>query len=71
MDIPQQHKIQCSTCNKFFDARDLGQVFAHGQYNEATGKYECHEPEDVPYQSSRKIGDPTEWTKDGKKIDLN
>jgi hypothetical protein len=70
-NIPPEHRIQCSTCDQFFDARDLAQVMAHGQYNEETGKYECKEPGDVQYGSSRKVGDPTEWTKDGKKIDLN
>jgi hypothetical protein len=51
--------------------RDLGQVLAHGQYNALTGKYECHEPVDVPYTSSRRVGDNVEWTKDKKRIDLN
>jgi hypothetical protein len=69
--IPDEHQLTCATCGKIIDMRDLSQVLAHGQYNEETGKYECKEPEDVPYSSSRKVGDPVEWTKDGKKIDLN
>jgi hypothetical protein len=69
--IPAEHALTCPTCGKIIDMRDLGQVLAHGQYNEATGKYECKEPGDMQYGSSRKVGDPTEWTKDGKKIDLN
>lgn len=71
MDIPKQHLIQCSTCDKYFDARDLAQVFAHGQLNEATGKYECPEPEDIPYGTSIKVGDNVEWTKGMKPINLN
>lgn len=51
--------------------RDLGQVLAHGQYNELTGKYECHEPQDIPYTLSKKVGDNIEWTKNKKRIDLN
>lgn len=69
--IPEEHQIQCATCGRYFDARDLGQVFAHGQYNENTGQYECHEPLDIPYSSSKKVGDNVEWTKDKKRIDLN
>ena len=63
--------MTCSTCGQTIDMRDLGQVLAHGQYNEATGKYECHEAMDVPYSSSKKVGDSVEWTKDKKRIDLN
>lgn len=68
--IPIEHQLKCPTCGKIIDMRDLSQVLAHGQYNEQTGKYECHEPVDVPYSSSKKVGDSVEWTK-GKKIDLN
>lgn len=69
--IPQEHLIQCSTCNQYFDARDIGQVFAHGQLNETTGKYECHEAQDIPYSTSKKVGEPVEYTKDKTRIDLN
>jgi hypothetical protein len=69
--IPPEHALACPTCGKIIDKRDLGQVLVHGVYNEATGKYECHEPVDVPYSSSKKVGDSVEWTKDGKRIDLN
>jgi hypothetical protein len=71
MLIPPEHALTCPTCGKIIDKRDLGQVLAHGQYNELTGKYECHEPVDVPYESSKKVGDSVEWTKDKKTIDLN
>lgn len=70
--IPQEHQHKCATCGKILDMRDLGQMLSHGNYNELTGKYECDEVEkDIPYSSSRKVGDPVEWTKDGKQIDLN
>lgn len=56
--------------------RDLGQVLSHGEYNKATGKYECLTDEeiaalDVQYSSSKKVGDNIEWTKDKKPINLN
>lgn len=69
--IPDEHALTCPTCGKIIDCRDLGQVLSHGQYNEYLGIFECHEPVDVPYDSSKKVGDSVEWTKDGTKIDLN
>lgn len=69
--IPLEHQHKCATCGKILDMRDPGQVLSHGQYNEALGTYECKEETDVPYSSSRKVGDPVEWTKDKKQIDLN
>lgn len=71
MTIPHSHALTCATCGKVIDMRDLGQVLAHGQHNEVTGKYECHEPVDVPYSSSKKVGDSAEWSKGKKRIDLN
>lgn len=71
-DIPQEHALTCPTCGKLIDMRDLGQVLSHGQYNDMTGQYECQDKEmDVPYTSSRRVGDSVEWSKDGKRIDLN
>lgn len=70
--IPLEHQHKCATCGKILDMRDLGQVLSHGNYNETLGIYVCKDEEmDVPYQSSRKVGDPVEWTKDKKRIDLN
>jgi hypothetical protein len=67
-----EHQLTCPTCGKIIDKRDLGQVLSHGMYNDMTGKYECQDEEmDVPYISSKKVGDPVEWTKDKKRIDLN
>lgn len=69
--IPLEHQHKCAACGKILDMRDFGQVLAHGQYNETLGIYECKEEIDIPYSASRKVGDSVEWTKDGKKIDLN
>lgn len=71
MYIPAEHQLKCPTCGKLIDKRDLGQVLSHGVYNENTGKHECHEPVDVPYGSSKKVGDSVEWTKGKKPINLN
>lgn len=71
MTIPPSHALTCPTCGKTIDMRDLGQVLAHGQYNETLGIYECQEPVDVPYSSSRKVGDNVEWSKDKKPNHLN
>lgn len=69
--IPLEHQHKCATCGKILDMRDLGQILAHGVYNEITGKYECHEPQDVPYETSKKVGEAVEYTKDKRRIDLN
>jgi hypothetical protein len=71
MNIPLEHQHKCQTCGKIIDMRDLGQVLAHGVYNENTGAYECHEPQDAPYDTSKKLGDSVEWMKDKKPINLN
>ena len=70
-NIPPEHAITCAACGKTIDMRNLGQALAHAQYNETLGVYACHEPVDVSYESSRKVGEPVEWTKDGKRIELN
>jgi len=47
-------------------------MLSHGQWNRETQRYECQdEPRDVEYTSSRKVGDPIEWTKDKTPINLN
>lgn len=68
---PPEHALTCPTCGKTIDMRDLGQVLAHGQYNEYLGIRECKEPVDVPYSSSKKVGDSVEWSKGKTRIDLN
>jgi hypothetical protein len=71
MDMPHEHQHLCPTCGKIIDMRDLGQVLNHGQYNDNTGVYECHEAQDVQYTSSKKVGDSVEWTKGKEPINLN
>jgi hypothetical protein len=69
--IPQEHQFKCNTCGKILDMRDLGQMLSHGNNNETLGIYECKEEKDIPYTSSKKVGEPVAWTKDKKRIDLN
>ena len=70
--IPVEHQMECPTCGKVIDMRDLGQVLSHGYWNDTLKRYQCDDqPADVPYSSSRKVGDATEWTKDKKPINLN
>ena len=70
--IPAEHQLECRTCGQILDMRDLGQMLSHGQWNRETQRYECQdEPRDVEYTSSRKVGDPIEWTKDKTPINLN
>lgn len=68
--IPTEHQLKCEMCGQIIDMRDLGQALSHGVYNELTDKYECI-PVDVPYSTSKKVGDNVEWTKDKKPINLN
>lgn len=71
-DIPKEHQLECPTCGKTIDMRDLGQVLSHGYWDKYQGKYVCDdEPADVTYTSSKKVGDSVEWTKDKKPINLN
>lgn len=70
--IPQEHQLVCATCGEVIDMRDLGQVFSHGVWNWETQRHEClQRPMDIAYQTSRKVGDDVEWTKDKKPIHLN
>lgn len=72
MPIPPEHQIVCSTCGRTIDKRDLGQVLSHGEFNDMTGLFECRDNDmDVPYMSSRRVGDSVEWTKDKKPNYLN
>lgn len=64
-------KIKCPTCGKILDKRNPGQILSHDIKNETTGEYECSEETDLPYSTARKVGDNVEWTKDGKRLDLN
>lgn len=71
-NIPDEHRLKCETCGKIIDMRDLGQVLSHGNFNADAGKYQCLEEEiDLPYTSSKRVGEAVEWTKDKKPINLN
>lgn len=67
----KQYEIKCPNCGKLLDKRNPGQILSHGVRNSETGEYECHEEADIPYSKSNEKGDSVEWTKDGKRIDLN
>lgn len=70
--IPKEHQLECATCGEILDMRDLGQVLSHGQWDPAANDFIClNKPIDVEYGTSRKVGDPVEWTKDKKPINLN
>ncbi len=71
-EIPKEHQLECRTCGKILDMRDLGQVLAHGWWNESQGRYVCDDqPRDVEYTASRKVGDQVEWSRDKKPTNLN
>ena len=66
------HKLICPTCGAEIDLRDLGAVMSHGLWNEASQRHECNpEPIIVEFSSARRVGDPVEWTRDKKPINLN
>lgn len=60
----KRHYEKCPICDEYFDARDLNQVAEH--LHDDLGK--------VQWESSRKVGEPTEYPNPDKgidKIDLN
>lgn len=63
--------IFCPTCGDPVDKRDLAAVLSHGWFNPETEKYECRDIGDVEYSGSVRVGEPIQWTKDKRKIDLN
>lgn len=65
-EIPEEHKQHCGVCDRDYDARDLGQVLYHMTEVCVTDE----KPKDLKY-SSRKIGEPVQYTKDKKPINLN
>ena len=68
-DIPKEHQLECKGCGKILDKRDAS-IIGHGWIE--NGKIVCYDDDfDVPYVSSKKVGDSTEWTKDKKPIKLN
>lgn len=78
--VPKEHQLECPTCGRIIDLRDLAQVFSHGFLNEETNEYECLSDEEIEkldiqyggsiiqYGGSIKVGDSIFWTKDKKPI---
>jgi hypothetical protein len=66
--IPEQYKIICKGCGKTLDMRDVS-VLSHGWIEDV--KIVCFDEVDLPYSSSKKVGESTLWTKDKKPIELN
>ena len=66
--IPIEHQLKCKGCGKILDKRDIS-VLMHGWIE--NGQIICYKDELTPYASSKKVGEPIEWTKDKKQIDLN
>lgn len=71
-EIPVNHQLQCPTCGTVLDMRDLGQVLSHGNWDEDLGRHVCDpDPVAIDYTSSRQIGEPIEWLRDGTAINLS
>lgn len=68
MDIPKEHQLKCPGCGKILDMRDIN-VLSHGWIED--GEIVCYEEVDLPYSSSKKVGDAVQWTKNKKPIGLN
>ena len=68
----EDNEMQCPTCGQIIK-KEPRYIFSHGLMNPETGQYECHDPDEIeiPYTTAKKKGDSVEWTKDGKKINLN
>lgn len=63
----EEHFIICVNCGCPIDCRDLSQVFYHEGDCLVADKMRIH----IPFSSSRKVGDPTEYLKGKTKVDLN
>jgi len=68
MNIPKEHQLKCEGCGKILDMRDVN-VLSHGWIE--NGIIVCYDEVDLPYSSSKKVGEPVQWTKDKQPIDLN
>jgi len=68
IDIPKEYQLKCSGCGKVLDMRDVN-VLSHGWIE--SGIIVCYDEVDLPYSSSKKVGEPIEWTKDKNPITLN
>jgi len=67
-EIPKEHQLRCEGCGKMLDMRDPS-ILLHGwiEGNEIV----CYDDDQIPYSSSKKIGDTVQWTADKKPINLN
>ncbi len=68
INIPKEYQLKCKGCGKILDMRDAN-ILVHGWIED--GEIVCYDDEEVPYTSSIKIGEPIQWTKDKKQINLN
>ncbi len=68
MSVPNEYQLICKGCGETLDMRDAG-ILSHGWIE--SGKIVCYNDVDVPYSSSKKVGEPILWTKDKNRIDLN
>lgn len=66
--IPLEHQLKCEGCGSMLDMRDPS-ILSHGWIE--GGEIICYPNEPIPYSSSRKLGDSTQWTADKKAINLN
>jgi hypothetical protein len=63
----EQHFQECNACGELYDMRDIGDVAFHG-FDQCL---EGGEPKDIPYSSSKKVGESVEYTKDKQAVHLN
>jgi len=74
MKIPIEHQLECATCGKILDMRNLGQVFSHGVGN-GDDTYYCLNDDDeldIEYDGASKIGSSLYYPKgENKPINLN
>jgi hypothetical protein len=61
------HFMECVNCGKPFDMRDLSQVIHH----EIADCLHSDTPKDIPFTSSRRVGEPEQYLKSGETLNLN
>jgi hypothetical protein len=69
-EIPKEHQLKCEGCGEVLDMRDIS-VLSHGWIED--GEIVCFLENELglSYTSSRKVGEPVEWTKDKQPVYLN
>ncbi len=68
MEIPKEHQLICEGCKKVLDMRDLS-ILSHGWIE--NGTIVCYDEVDMPYSSSKKIGESIQYDKNKNPIHLN